>query len=123
MMMPALYTTGLVLWVALYLGVVYQLLHSGRDADTRLAWLIFITFCMPVGVICYCLLGIRYRRREVYRRLHTASEELLDKELPAGQREALFPEVAEDSVVKEYRPLVKLLSSCGEWNILQGGNS
>lgn len=123
MMMPALYTTGLVLWVALYLGVVYQLLHSGRDADTRLAWLIFITFCMPVGVICYCLLGIRYRRREVYRRLHTASEELLDKELPAGQREALFPEVAEDSVVKEYRPLVKLLSSCGEWNMLQGGNS
>lgn len=75
------------------------------------------------GVAIYCLVGIKYRKPAVRRRLHGKAGELLRREITPEQASAWFSDRDLEKVPEEYKPLAQLLLRCGEGNKVYAGNS
>ncbi len=121
--MPLGILIGSVLWVALFLGVAYQLLRSGKDPVTQFFWLFFFLFAPPVALVAYLLTSINYNRPVVRERLHGRSVARLRRDVPESVQEALFSDRNLGQVSEACRPLARLLRACGEGNKVYAHNA
>ena len=112
-----------ILWVLLCIGFAYQILRSQKDPDLLLFWLLFFALVPPVAAIVYCLAGINYRRPCVRERLHSRSKSLFSRQISPELAKRCFSDEPLDCVEESYRPLAKLLRSCGEGNKVYRDNS
>ena len=109
-------------WTALYLGVVYQILVSNKNWESKLFWLLFIQ--VPVaGPVIYALAGVDYRREAVRKRLHAHTLELFQRQSPPEMQEAIFSDKGLDRVNEFFRPLARMLRNMGEGNKVYEGTS
>jgi cardiolipin synthase len=112
-----------ILWVLLCAGFTYQILHSQKDPDLLLFWLLIFALAPPLAAIIYCLAGINYRRPYVRERLHSRTRDYFARQITPELRERFFSDSAFSRVEDAYRPLAELLLSCGEGNKVYADNS
>ena len=114
---------GAVLWVLLYLGIAIQLLWSRKDPDLRAVWLLLFALFPPIASVIYLLVGINYRRQRVRERLHGRTFSYFQRGVTPQMKAAYFSDDALERIPERYRPLARLLRSCGEGNKVYEGNS
>ena len=120
--MPLTLIIGLILRVILALGIIWQILHSEKESDIQLFWLVFIALLPVVGLVIYCLCGINYRRDVVRERLHGRTLKLFAR-MPEDLGSRLFPENGLEHVEERFHPLARMLRACGDGNRVYEGNS
>lgn len=104
------------------LGIL-QVLLGGNSLRAKLLWIILIALFPVAGLVIYCLAGITYRNQTVFKRLHGKAVDRLKKEITPEQAQAWFSDKDLEKVPEEYKPLARLMLSCGEGNKVYAGNS
>ena len=112
-----------ILWWTLILAVLVQIVMGSKDSDVKLVWMLLVVLLPMVGLVFYCLFGIHYRRQEVFDRFHAANLERFGRQISPELASRLFPDGLPDGFPEQYRPLARLLRSCGDGNRVYGGNS
>ena len=111
-----------VFWIVLYAGVIYQILISNKNWESKVFWLLFLQ--IPVaGLIVFALAGVDYRREHVRKRLHGRTIALFEEETTPQMREAFFSDKTQEKVQEFFRPLACMLRNMGEGNKVYDGNS
>lgn len=123
MIMPTGFYIGTVLWGLLYLGIAWQVIRSRSEPDAKSMWLLFFALLPPVAIIIYLLVGIDYRRPGVRMRLHGRTLALFRRQVTPEMKERYFSDRFLSLVDEPFRPLARLLRSCGEGNFVHAGNS
>ena len=112
-----------VVLAVLYLGIVYQILVSNKNWESKVFWILFVAVFPVLGAIVYSFGGIDYRRDHVRKRLHAKTMELFLRDTTPQMKEAFFQDGNLSGVKEFFRPLARLLLSAGEGNKVYGNNS
>lgn len=121
--MPIGVYIGSAVWALLYLGIAWQIIRSKKEPDVQILWVLFFALLPPVALVIYLLVGINYRRPGVRKRLHGRSSALFKRQITPEMREKYLSDRFLDQVDEAYRPLARLLRSCGDGNKVYAGNS
>ena len=112
-----------ILWALLCVAFACQILHSQKDPDLLLFWILFFALVPPVAAVLYCFAGINYRRPRVRERLHSRSKSIFQRQISPELSSRYFSDEKMARVEEGFRPLSRLLLSCGQGNKVYDNNS
>ncbi len=102
------------------IAAVVWILLGDCDSGWKVAWTVLFFVIPEITIIVYILLGLRYRKGRMFKRLHGPVQELFEKELDLDSS-VLEPDFS--TVADEYKPLAKLFCTCSNTNIVTSGNN
>ena len=102
------------------IAAVVWILLGDCDSGWKVAWTVLFFVIPEITIIVYILLGLRYRKGRMFKRLHGQVQELFEKELDLDSS-VLEPDFS--TVADEYKPLAKLFCTCSNTNIVTSGNN
>lgn len=102
------------------IAAVVWILLGDCDSGWKVAWTVLFFVIPEITIIVYILLGLRYRKGRMFKRLHGPVQELFEKELDFDSS-VLEPDFS--TVADEYKPLAKLFCTCSNTNIVTSGNN
>lgn len=108
------------LHVFIGIAAVVWILLGDCDSGWKVAWTVLFFVIPEITIIVYILLGLRYRKGRMFKRLHGPVQELFEKELDLDSS-VLEPDFS--TVADEYKPLAKLFCTCSNTNIVTSGNN
>lgn len=108
------------LHVFIGIAAVVWILLGDCDSGWKVAWTVLFFVIPEITIIVYILLGLRYRKGRMFKRLHGPVQERFEKELDLDSS-VLEPDFS--TVADEYKPLAKLFCTCSNTNIVTSGNN
>ncbi len=102
------------------IAAVVWILLGDCDSGWKVAWTVLFFVIPEITIIVYILLGLRYRKGRMFKRLHGPVQERFEKELDLDFS-VLEPDFS--TVADEYKPLAKLFCTCSNTNIVTSGNN
>ena len=108
------------LHVFIGIAAVVWILLGDCDSGWKVAWTVLFFVIPEITIIVYILLGLRYRKGRMFKRLHGPVQERFEKELELDFS-VLEPDFS--TVADEYKPLAKLFCTCSNTNIVTSGNN
>ena len=108
------------LHVFIGIAAVVWILLGDCDSGWKVAWTVLFFVIPEITIIVYILLGLRYRKGRMFKRLHGPVQERFEKELELDFS-VLGPDYS--TVPDEYKPLAKFFCTCSNSNIVTSGNN
>ena len=87
-----------------------RILSDDGKTGRKIAWLFAIVFIPVIGLLVYVFLGINYRHKRHFDRLHRKFRKLFDEGSTPEIKNILFSKNGSEAIEEQFRPLATLLS-------------
>lgn len=106
------FTPGNIIWIVygvIILITIGMIIHDRRDPVKALAWIMFITVVVGVGIVSYILFGRNHRKRKIFNSKEIRDAEKIEEMCCQQLKDVANPDIKAVESIESHRDMITLL--------------